>query len=994
MTVPASLGLLANDTDDGTITADTGTFATDNGGSITIDADGSFTYTTPGPGAMAAPSLGGTDTFTYDIEDNLMGMDSATITFTYEKVVWFVDNTNATGTEDGSQADPFNVLTDAEAVAAVGHTYFIFAGDSTTTGLDTSLMLTASQELIGEAAGLAVDVDGFGPGTPLQIVAAGLRPRMTSLTGDVITLDDDNLVEGLRLEPQASAGIIGIDPMMIGMRSASSRAPSQERRSVERKPRAWTRASGDTTIRDVIVDVQNDMSDGLVFLGQTGTLTIRDVNINGPAMGSTGFGGLIFDTCLLDADITNLAVNNIFDSVFLGGNFGSTFDFHEIDIATRDGAGFIATAGGTVTLTGVNNAVAVTGGEGFVLDFVDIGAAGVTLQSLTAMTCFSGLVIDTVTGGDLTVTENVLITDMASDGILLLDTDINATFQGLVEVFTVGDDGINLDTATGTVTFERPVVVDDSSDDGIDIRGAEGTVLFESSVFISNIFDDGIELNGENAGTPTGSTTFMATVDIDNADFGIFLFDIHNNISFATVDIDTVGSAGVVFSGADILGTASFTLLDVNAGAGSIVGLGFDGSSGTIDIDGGTIENVADETIGILGSSINLSFAGTATQATPLIELLLIDFDDTSTVVFEAGSMLSATAGEGLQLLNADGDYTFAGTVSVTGNDNDGLAIEMDSIGSLSFTGSATFSTETAPAVLFNGGLGSSLDFSGGLDIDTTTGFGLRGLGSGTITASGTNTIDTASGTPIDLSGVSIGASGVNITSVNSTGGSILLDDTGTAGALSITGVGTTDGSGGTLDGGGDAIYVGGSGDARFSFANMVIQSFTSNGIYVEVFGNDSIRGSITNVDISTATVGAPGIALDGSGVGASSHEIIVSVSDSNIAVSAEGILAESQLSTNNAAVTSLTLTNAQISSTDRSSVRALANGNASLCLDASGNNPMTSASFDFELEQAGTATLSISQASVAALAADNNGGTATTSTTGTITFNGVCPTP
>ena len=186
VSVPASIGLLDNDTDDGSITAIAGTFATDQGGSITIAADGSFTYTTPGPGVATPPSVGGTDTYTYTIQDGAMGMDTGVITFTYEEVVWFVNNTSVTGTDDGTIADPFNTLAEAVTASEPDETIFIYEGDGTSTNLDTGVVLQNGQQLFGEPQGLSVDVDGMGPHPPIELVASGLnKPVITNTVGDV-----------------------------------------------------------------------------------------------------------------------------------------------------------------------------------------------------------------------------------------------------------------------------------------------------------------------------------------------------------------------------------------------------------------------------------------------------------------------------------------------------------------------------------------------------------------------------------------------------------------------------------------------------------------------------------------------------------------------------------------------------------------------------------------------------------------------------------------
>jgi hypothetical protein len=84
--VAAGAGLRANDTDpDGdALTVTAGTFATSQGGSVTIAADGSFTYRSP---------LGfeGADTFSYTLSDGfLTAPGSATVNVA--EVVWFVDS--------------------------------------------------------------------------------------------------------------------------------------------------------------------------------------------------------------------------------------------------------------------------------------------------------------------------------------------------------------------------------------------------------------------------------------------------------------------------------------------------------------------------------------------------------------------------------------------------------------------------------------------------------------------------------------------------------------------------------------------------------------------------------------------------------------------------------------------------------------------------------------------------------------------------------------
>ncbi len=78
----AAPGVLANDSDiDGdTITVTDFQTPSDQGGTVAVNADGSFTYTPPDPNWY------GTDTFTYTIGDGNGGSDTATVTITVNNV--------------------------------------------------------------------------------------------------------------------------------------------------------------------------------------------------------------------------------------------------------------------------------------------------------------------------------------------------------------------------------------------------------------------------------------------------------------------------------------------------------------------------------------------------------------------------------------------------------------------------------------------------------------------------------------------------------------------------------------------------------------------------------------------------------------------------------------------------------------------------------------------------------------------------------------------
>ncbi|HIB68571.1 MAG TPA: hypothetical protein EYO33_26655, partial [Phycisphaerales bacterium] len=181
---PSSSGVLRNDVlPSGGI--DTFDAATTQNGSVSLNSDGSFTYT---------PRFGftGTDTFTYTLA-NGAGTSTATVTIQVPEAAYFVNNSGSNG--NGSLATPFNNISSAMAAANENDVIFLFRGDGTSTGMDTAVTLKNGQSLVGEATGLTSD------GT---IVAPGQRPN-TSLQ---LTLADNNKISGLAFSRAGTGDII------------------------------------------------------------------------------------------------------------------------------------------------------------------------------------------------------------------------------------------------------------------------------------------------------------------------------------------------------------------------------------------------------------------------------------------------------------------------------------------------------------------------------------------------------------------------------------------------------------------------------------------------------------------------------------------------------------------------------------------------------------------------------------------------------------------
>ena len=144
-------------------------------GTLTINADGSFTY---------VPDAGftGIDTFIVQVTDTVTPVN-LTVNITVGELVWYVNNqtgpNNPPGS-DGRSTDAFETLAEAQAASGPNSTIFVFNGITATTPLAGSIALKNGQKLLGEGVGLTI------AGFP-TLVPAGTRPRIVA-TGDAVTV--------------------------------------------------------------------------------------------------------------------------------------------------------------------------------------------------------------------------------------------------------------------------------------------------------------------------------------------------------------------------------------------------------------------------------------------------------------------------------------------------------------------------------------------------------------------------------------------------------------------------------------------------------------------------------------------------------------------------------------------------------------------------------------------------------------------------------------
>lgn len=421
VTVPvAAPGVLGNDTDgeSNPLQAVAGTFPTTAGGSVTMNADGGFSY-------LSAAGFTGEDSFVYMVTD---GQDSvtATVTMTSAYRVWYVDNA-AAAPGDGRDASPFNSLAGAEGASTAGETIFVRTGNAP---YDGGFALKTGQSLTGQ--GVPANVTATLNGQTVVLLATGSAPTITKASGATITLAANNVVQGVAVTSAAGAGIAGtgFGTLTVGSTSvAAAGGPALDLTSGDVVGAFGALSSAGSTgagLRLVGVggsfsaangSITGSAGAGAEVTGGSGTFTYGgDIAVAGPlavqVTGQTGgaltFGGTIASTGSGIAAQNNSGGTIAFTGsskslstganagVSLANNGGATISFAGggLVIGTTTGTGFEATGGGTVSVTGAGNTVASAGGVAVRVDNTTIGAAGITFRSVSANGGSNGIVLN------------------------------------------------------------------------------------------------------------------------------------------------------------------------------------------------------------------------------------------------------------------------------------------------------------------------------------------------------------------------------------------------------------------------------------------------------------------------------------------------------------------------------------------------------------------------------------------------------------------------
>ncbi len=460
----------------------------------------------------------------------------------------------------------------------------------------------------------------------------------------------------------------------------------------------------------------------------------------------------------------------------------------------------------------------------------DIDGQSITARAIVAPASGAGnpnlnhLAISNTTGNAIDLKPNT-ITDPNDSARQIVHGNVTID---TVTLNGIGGRGINIDSSTTTdVTLP--------------------TVTLQEALALSNITSNngtGVGINIENTHSGTGHTTTLSKYIYDGG---------------------TTSAGGIRLANFDGTFTASDSMLTNGATTGA-----------GVDLEGDTDGNITFQSTVALTSLDGIAFK--------------IDGNDGGTDKFN-GSVTVASAitndtGRSVSVENLASGATvaFNGKITDTG---DGIFANSNSGGNVTFVGNLDMNIDTpgATAVLLTNNTGANIDFAGDVKIAATgDANGFIATGGGSITAPSTvNSISTATGQGVVITGMTIATGDVRFGDVNRTvagaaTSAIDLENNTGAGAIVIGNTTDTAGDAGTIQGGtADAVVIKDS--TNVSVTGLVINN-TSNvsGVRVE---KTTTGAQTTNLSDLNITGGDIGIETNGGGAGIGA--LTMTVNDTNI---------------------------------------------------------------------------------------------------------------
>ena len=562
------------------LTATTGTFnfqdlivSTTGVGAVSLDNAGTARFADAGTISLTASGAAG-----LDVVGTSMGpgsfFDDITVTGSGSGAVSMVNTTGTTTFGDGTGTDlaltttsgatPAFRLSSAGTVSVPGST----ANVSATGGPAVAVSGTSAATL-----GFGTVSSTNSPGT--GIILDGLGGTATfSATGGSITG-----ATGAAFSVNGGSGTITY-PGTIGDGAGGSASVTG-------------RTGGSVTLSGSITDGV-DAGGGISLSGNTGGSTTFSGGTK--TLNTVGGNAVLFDTS--DGHVLTLS----------GGG---------LDIDATTGNGIVATNSGTLAVSGTGNTIDTTTGRALNVSATDIGATGLTFQSIASNGAVNGISLNgTGSAGGLTVTgsgssalggDNSGGTIQSTTGpAISLANTTGPSFRNM-RILNSQDSGINGTQVNGFTFIDGKITGAGDADD-------ENSITFDDSAANANV--TGVVTITNNIISDTESSG----VDIQNNTGTIADANISGNTLDDTGDVATAGSAVSLVA----LGSASTvanvtkaeltnnTISDFRAGAGFVV----QGGNGTNGGPAGKVGTAGSGTdvIAITGNFMNGGLGGVGNQ--------------------------------------------------------------------------------------------------------------------------------------------------------------------------------------------------------------------------------------------------------------------------------------------------------------------------------------------------------------------------------------------
>ncbi|HEX2255175.1 MAG TPA: Ig-like domain-containing protein, partial [Afifellaceae bacterium] len=879
----ATISVLTNDTepggtngfaiDDSTVLQNFGTpFQSTEGGTVTLNEDGTFTYT-------SATGFEGTDSFEYTLVDQGGLTSTGTVEVEVGPNVWFIDDSAAPG-GDGSQANPFNSIAAFNAVNdGIGNNpgendiiYLRFGDDGVYTETD-GINLLNGQKLIGQGEDLVVTPTGGGPDFTLDLDNTQVPTIVvTGAGGQAIQLAQNNTIQGLNVGMN-HANAIGIEDGggTVGTLNISNVSFSS------------------TLNLGQAIDIDqggilNNVSFGSLFSSGSAN---QGVDLQGLSGSFTVSGGSISSAAGTAFNVATGSVNVTYSGT-IANSAGKM-------ISVQD------TTGGAVTFnTGTANGLADSGsGTGILIDGAAgnvainnaslTGAKGIEIlgdatNNATGTFTFNNVAIDTTAGaGNHAFVVNGDVSGAAGDDVSatidLNNVDITNPGGNVAHIQGLGGGSIDFDAASHISRTDGGAGILVTSNSGGTINfggssqvlstGTNGAVNLTGNTNATiNFTNGGLDIDttsgtGFNA-TGGGTVTVTGAVNTINSGTGSALNVANTNIGAADLTFQTISTTGVSANPGIVLNNT-----------GSLGGLTVTGT-GTVAGSGGTISNKSGNGI-TLTDTRDVSLSNMAIQnndGSGIAGTNVTNFSITGSTISDSGDSADGTEA-GIRFVNLLGTSSI-NTTTFNGSSEDHVRIT-NSSGTLNL--SVTDSTFNANSAL-TGGHGISVINTGAstatLTVSNTDFTDIRS------TAVLMNLTDTATGT-LNISGgdftrigaaVTMGTSASadlnfnvsGITSIDAISNAIQLvagsastTSSNIVGVISNNTIGDGSPDSGSRDMFGIALDMRGDQDAIISILNNNVQNTDFEGIWVSSADFGSLPGSgRLDLHLRDNTVGAP----------------------------------------------------------------------------------------------------------------------------------------